>query len=168
MRTLRTSTRSRAVAPVPVALGTVAVVAGCSLFYESPTVRIAAVRVTQVGLTGATAEIGLVVDNPNGFDLTATGLEYRLDFEDEPGAEGGEAGWTTIAEGESRDPVTVPGEETSDVTLSVPFRYEDVGRAVRRYLVSGELRYRLSGALRVDGPVGRIRVPFDETGDVGP
>lgn len=145
----------------------VGMAAGCALFYENPTVRIAGVRVTGVGLTGATAEIGLEVDNPNGFSLTTTGVSYRLAFQDGEVEPDRESGWRTIAEGESEEVVTVPGEETSRVTLSVPFRYEDVGRAVESFLQRGELRYRLTGALRVDGPVGGVRVPFDETGDVG-
>lgn len=130
--------------------------------------RIAGVRVTGVGLTGARAEIGLEIENPNGFSLTSTGLSYRLAFDDRDATADREVEWRTIAEGESEEAVTVPAEETGQVTLSIPFRYEDVGRAVQSFLLRGELRYRLEGALRVDAPLGEVRVPFDRTGDVGP
>lgn len=140
---------------------------GCALFFEEPTIRIAAVRVTGVGLTGATAEIGLEVDNPNDFSLDMMGVSYRLAFDDGEGGEDGGEAWTTVVEGESDETLTVPGEETSRVTLALPFGYEEVGRAVRSFLETGQLRYRLTGALRVDAPVGEVRVPFDETGDVG-
>ena len=144
-----------------------ATLSGCFLFFENPTVRIADVRVSDVGLSGATALIGLEVVNPNGFSLTSTGVTYHLAFEEPGSTPEDEVQWTTIARGESDESVTVPGEETSRVTLSVPFRYEDVGRAVQSFLLRGELRYRLTGDLGVDGPLGRVRVPFDETGDVG-
>lgn len=99
----------------------------------------------------------------------ATGVSYRLAFEDGDPATAPETEtmWRTIAEGESEERLTVPGEGTSRVTLSVPFRYEDVGRAVQRFLQRGAIRYRLTGALLVDASLREIRVPFDDTGDVG-
>lgn len=139
---------------------------GCSLFFDAPSVRIAGVRVAGIGLTGATAEIGLEVDNPNRYSLTSNGLEYSLAFEDRDEVADREIAWRTIAEGESREVVKVPGRETSRVQVSVPFRYEDVGRAFQSFLQHRQLRYRLSGALRVDAPVGEVRVPFQETGDL--
>ena len=77
------------------------------------------------------------------------------------------ADWRVIAEGASDDPTSVPGNETRQVTLSVPFRYEDVGRAVQQVQRTGELRYRLTGRVRFDAPLRDVLVPFEQTGTMG-
>jgi hypothetical protein len=53
------------------------------------------------------------------------------------------------------------------MTLSVPFRYEDVGRAVQQFRRSGGLRYRLTGRVRFDAPLRDVLVPFEQTGTMG-
>lgn len=139
-------------------------IGACALFMQSPSVRIAGVRVGGIGLQGATAEIELEVANPNRFSLTSKGLDYTLAFEE---GDAGGGRWQTIAEGASEEVLTVAGEDTSRITLGVPFRYEDVGRALLRLRERGELQYRLTGGVRFDGPLRDVRVPFEKTGDIG-
>ena len=144
-----------------------AALAGCSLFFDSPTVRIVDVRVTGIGLTSATAEVGVDIENPNGFSLTSTGLEYRLAFEDQGSTSDQGTGWHVVVEGEADEVVRVEGNDRSRVTIRVPFRYEDLGRAVLGLLERGELRYRLTGEVNFDTPVGEIGVPFEDIGEIG-
>jgi LEA14-like dessication related protein len=139
----------------------------CALFMKSPSVSIAGVRVSSIGLEGATAQIALDVSNPNGFTLTSAGLDYSLAFEEADPRRSDGAGWRVIAEGASDDPASVPGKETLQMTLSVPFRYEDVGRAVQQFRRAGELRYRLTGRVRFDAPLRDVLVPFVQTGTMG-
>lgn len=141
-------------------------VGGCALFMEAPEVRIAEVRVTGVGLTGADAEVALRVVNPNGRGLTSRMLEYAVAFDQAASGEGSPR-WRTLAEGRDEREVRVEARDTARVVLSVPFRYEDVGSAVGRLLRDGELRYRVSGAVTFDGPLGDVRVPFRDTGQIG-
>jgi hypothetical protein len=94
-------------------------------------------------------------------------LDYRLAFEEADPGESDGAGWRVIAEGASYDPASVPGNDTSQVTLSIPFRYEDVGRAVQQFRRAGGLRYRLTGRVRFDAPLRDVLVPFEQTGMMG-
>lgn len=137
---------------------------GCALFFRSPTVRIADVRVTSLGLAGATAQVALDVVNPNRYDLTALAVRYRLAFADEDA----DLGWRLLAEGESDERLVVGRRDTAQVTLSVPFRYLDLGRALGSLLDEGELRYRLDGDVKFDAPVRDVRVPFDQRGTLVP
>jgi LEA14-like dessication related protein len=139
----------------------------CALFMKAPSVSIAGVRVSSIGLEGATAQIALDVSNPNGFTLTSAGLDYSLAFEETDSRQSDGAGWRVIAEGASHDPASVPGKETLQMTLSVPFRYEDVGRAVQQFRRAGGLRYRLTGRVRFDAPLRDVLVPFEQTGTMG-
>jgi LEA14-like dessication related protein len=137
---------------------------GCALFFKSPRVDIADVRVVSVGLVGGTAEVALSVVNPNGFTLTAKEVRYRLSFADEEADEG----WRTLTEGETGEVVQVAPKDTAEVRLEVPFRFTDVGRALGSLLDQGELRYRLDGDVKFDAPIKDVRVPFDRRGNFIP
>jgi LEA14-like dessication related protein len=138
--------------------------AGCALFFESPDVDIADVRVVSLGLVGATAEVSLNVVNPNGFTLKAKEVRYRLSFADEDA----EQGWRVLTQGQSEEEIQVAPRDTAGVRLSVPFRYSDVGRALGSLLDQGELTYRLDGDVKFDAPIKDVRVPFDRTGNLVP
>ena len=142
----------------------VSVTAGCALFFESPDVDIADVRVVSVGLVGATAEVSLNVVNPNDFTLRAKEVRYRLSFADEDA----DRGWRVLTQGQTGEEIQVAPRDTTGVRLSVPFRYADVGRALGSLLDEGELTYRLDGDVKFDAPIKDIRVPFDRRGNLVP
>lgn len=161
-RLLRAAVVATATAVLAVAL------VGCSTLFDAPDVRIIDVRVSGIGISGATADVMLEVSNPNGFSLTAEELRYRLAFEDPELRDADEEDpWRTVASEEADRRVTVPAGERADVTVSVPFDYGDVGRAVVSLVREGALRYRLTGDILFDAPVGSVRVPFDDIGRVG-
>lgn len=137
---------------------------GCALFVKRPSVSIASVTVGSVGLSGATAQVAVQIVNPNRFDLTAQEVRYRLSFADEEA----EGGWRTLAEGDSDERMRISGRDTTQVRLSVPFSYADLGRALGSLLSIGELRYRLEGDVKFDAPVKDVRVPFDRRGTLSP
>ena len=139
------------------------VLAGCAAFGQRPEVRIAQVTIVSVGLTGATAGVGLEVVNPNRFDLRAREVRYALDFHG-----GVDQDWHTVATGASADELRVGARDTLRVELSVTFRYEDVGAALARLLEQGRLEYRVYGDVRFAAPVGSWRVSFDRRGTVEP
>ena len=137
---------------------------GCALLFKNPTVSIADVTVSSVGLTGATAQVALEVANPNGYALTAEGVRYRLSFADAQADEG----WRTLAEGETEEKVVIAARDTTQFRLSVPFTYASLGRALQNLLSSGSLPYRLDGDVKIDAPVRDVRVSFDRRGSLEP
>jgi LEA14-like dessication related protein len=136
------------------------------LLLRVPSVSIVDVQIASVGLTGATAAVRLRVENPNPLPLTSGGLTYQLDLRN-GGADDDPAGWKNLASGESTQIVRVPRGDTVEVTVSVPFDYADLGFALETLLATGKLRYRLSGDVRFDVPLGEVSVPFEETGNLG-
>jgi len=137
-----------------------AMLGGCAVFFSRPSVNIVDVRVLSVGLVGATAEVVLDVENPNGFDLRLTDVRYRLLFSDEAV----EDGWRVLADGESDERIVVPANGTQQVRLALPFRYSDLGLALGSILAEGTLGYRLQGDVRFEAPIRDVRVPFDRRG----
>jgi LEA14-like dessication related protein len=136
----------------------------CAVFFRNPLVTIADVRVVSVGLTGATAQVALDVANPNGFDLTAEEVRYRLSYADEAA----EDGWRTLAQGQSDERLVITANRTTQVRLNLPFTYAGVGRALENLLSVGSLPYRLDGDVKFETPVRDVRVSFDRRGSLAP
>lgn len=145
-------------------LGIVVTVAGCGIFYQSPSVRIADVRVVGLGLSAGTAELDVEVDNPNRFALEVRGLEYLLEVSD--GAE--TARWDTLATGTSADTVRIEGGDMERVTLSIPFRYQALGTALQSWFAGGSIPYRVEGIVRAGGFGGQRDLPFRSEGRFAP
>ncbi len=135
---------------------------GCSLFYRSPSVVIADVRVVGLGFTSGTAEIILEVDNPNFFHLEVREFQYLLEVE------GREDRWSRLAEGRTAESIRLPRRSVERVTLEVPFQYEAVGTALRSWWDTGAMNYRVQGDIVARGPAGRVDLPFRSTGSLTP
>lgn len=138
------------------------VLAGCALFYRDPTVTIADVRVLSLGFTGGTAEVVLEVENPNRFDLEVRGFDYRLEIREGPES------WTELAQGVSEERVRLQKRSTDQVALTIPFRFQGVGSALRSWLQTGEIGYRMQGTVRARGPTGEVSLPFRSQGTLKP
>jgi LEA14-like dessication related protein len=139
--------------------------AACASLVKEPRVALAEVGVRNLTLSGATIEVELEVENPNGFDLDARALEYTLLFH--PGGSGDEIpdeSWRTLASGRVTESVTLRANEAVRVPVEIPFRFRDLEEAATSLLRDGTLRYRFEGAFTVGSPVGDLRVPFDRTG----
>lgn len=133
----------------------------CAAFFEEPEVRIVGIRVVSLGVSGGTAAVDLAVTNPNDRAIRVVGLRYRLQVED---LKAGEGEWRTLTEGFRSEGVTLEPRDTASVSVDVPFEYRIVGATVRALLQGRDVGYRLDGEVRIDGPVGEIRVPVRTTG----
>lgn len=139
---------------------------GCALFVKEPRVTIAHVEVVSLGLLGGRAQVGLLIENPNRFDLQVRSFAYRLDVAD--GVPGEEESWSSLAsQEESVQDILIPGREQVEVEVPVDFGYAAVGSALRSLLIEGQVRYRVEGSVRVRGPVGEHTLPFAGRGALG-
>jgi LEA14-like dessication related protein len=138
------------------------VLGGCALFYRSPQVQIADVRVVQLGFTSGTAEVKLDVTNPNRFGLEVRELAYLLEVAER------EDLWTELARGQSSERVRIGRRSTREVTLAVPFQYRGAGSALRAWWETGEIRYRVRGEIKARAPTRTIDLPFRAEGTVVP
>lgn len=141
--------------------------AGCAAFFEEPEVRIVGIRVISLGVSGGTAGVDLDVTNPNDRSVRVVGVRYRIQVEDVEAGETAEVGderWRTLTEGMHSEGVTLEPRDTARIQVEVPFEYRVVGETVRALLQGREVEYRMDGEVRIDGPVGEIRVPVRTTG----
>ena len=131
--------------------------AGCksltSRTFAEPVVTFRDVRINGLGLTGGSLDINLSVYNPNGFDLDATRLTYKL--------------WVDSVEfgtGAIDKRFTVQEKDSSVVSLPLSFNWSGVGSAGREILNTGSVNYRVMGDITVRSPIGNHTLPYDRTG----
>lgn len=144
-----------------VLLAALALASACSTLFQEPEARIVGIRVVSLGVTGGIAAVDLEVSNPNDRAVRVLGLRYRLQVED---LEAGEGEWSTLSEGSRAEGVTLEPRDSVRVSVDVPFEYRIVGATIRALLRGRDVEYRLDGEVRIDGPVGEIRVPVRTTG----
>jgi LEA14-like dessication related protein len=121
--------------------------------FKEPLVRFSDVKIRGLGLSGGALDIVLSVYNPNGFDLNATRLTYRLMVEDKE-----------LGNGVLDRAFRVHDRDSTFVTIPMDFTYAGLGAAGRQLLQSGSVNYRVLGDIGVDTPVGRFTVPYDQRG----
>ncbi len=134
-----------------------AALAGCSALgravFKQPVVELRDVRLAGLGLTGGNLDVVLAVYNPNGYQLDATNLRYRLLVDTVEVANGAVTRRNAFRSG-----------DTTIVHLPVTFSYAGVGAAGRELTQSGAVNYRVLGEITVDSPIGNRTFPFASAG----
>jgi LEA14-like dessication related protein len=143
---------------VVTALAAAAIVgAGCASLgrrvFEEPVVTFKGVQINGLGMSGGALDVLLGVYNPNGFDMNATRLTYRLMVDS-----------TELGTGAIDQRFTVQDNDSTTVRLPINFKYAGLGEAGRQLLGSGTVNYRVLGDVTVSTPLGNFTRPFDRTG----
>jgi LEA14-like dessication related protein len=121
--------------------------------FKDPIVQFSDVKIRGLGLTGGALDIVLSVYNPNGFDLNATRLTYKLMVEDKD-----------LTTGVLDRAFRVKNKDSTFVTIPVDFTYAGLGAAGSQLLQSGAVNYRVIGDVTVNTPLGNFTLPYDQRG----
>lgn len=131
--------------------------AGCATLglggFKEPIVHFNDAKIRGLGLSGGSMDVVLSVYNPNGFDLNATRLTYRVLVEDKD-----------LGSGALNDAFKVQDNDSTYVTIPINFTYAGLGAAGRQLLSSGSINYRVIGDFTVSTPIGSFTRPYDQTG----
>ena len=138
------------------AFATVAL-AGCASLgmggFKEPLVHFNDAKIRGLGLSGGAVDVVLSVYNPNGFNLNASRLTYRLLVEDKE-----------LGTGALNNAFRVGSNDSTYVTIPVDFTYAGLGSAGRQLLQQGSINYRVIGDFTVDTPLGSFTRPYDQRG----
>jgi LEA14-like dessication related protein len=121
--------------------------------FKEPLVQFSDVKIRGLGLTGGALDIVLSIYNPNGFNLDATRVTYRLMVEDKD-----------LGSGVLDHAFRVKSRDSTFVTIPMDFTYAGLGAAGQQLLSSGSVNYRVIGDITVDTPVGSFTRPYDQRG----
>ncbi|MBA2708218.1 MAG: LEA type 2 family protein [Gemmatimonadaceae bacterium] len=133
------------------------VLSGCASLgmggFKEPIVRFNDAKIKGLGLSGGAMDVVLSVYNPNGFDLNATRLTYRLMVDDKE-----------LGNGALDRAFRVSDKDSTFVTIPIDFTYAGLGAAGRQLLTSGSINYRVIGDFTVATPLGSFTRPYDQRG----
>jgi LEA14-like dessication related protein len=134
-------------------LGVLALSGCAATHFETPKLSVADVQVMSGDIWQQRLKVRMHVQNPNDRPLPIKAIEYTLEVQGQP-----------FAEGASVEPFVVPalGEAEFDMTLTANVAGAVMG-LISRYGGSGEIGYRLVG--KVSLSEGWLRsIPFDQRG----
>ncbi len=136
-----------------------ALLAGCSLFrqlsFERPSLRLSAIQVTEIDLSGVSVVLWLDVFNPNDYDIRTTRVEADLNLED---VHFGNATW--------EESIVLGAASTTTVKLPADFSWEGIGAGARALLQRGKVSYDLDARLHVVTSFGSRTVSLGQRGVV--
>ena len=122
--------------------------------FKQPVVKFNDVKIRGLGLSGGAADVVLNVYNPNGYNLNALRLTYKLMVGDS----------MELGNGALQNAFRVKDHDSTFVTIPVNFTYAGLGAAGRELVQSGSVNYRIIGDLTVDTPLGAFTRPYDQRG----
>ncbi len=124
-----------------------------------PAVKMAGLKVKNLGLSGADLELRLKLTNPNTFGLALNGIDYNLKIEGKQWAHGSRQQAVNVARG-----------ATGTVRIPISLDFKEMGMAVYRAISGKEaLDYRFSGTLDLGTTLplfGSARLPINRSGSL--
>lgn len=145
----------RALVIVPVIAGAAACATLQRVGFQPPDVELRELAVTGLGLQGGSLRATLAIANPNAYALHAMRTAIVLDLED-----------TRFGEAEIERRVALAAQDTTLVDVPMTFTWEGVGAAGRALLSRGSVRYRMTGRLTADTPIGDRGIEIARGGSV--
>ncbi|HJQ10145.1 MAG TPA: LEA type 2 family protein [Gemmatimonadaceae bacterium] len=140
------------------ALLAVVAIAGCASLglggFKQPIVNFKDLKVRGLGLTGGSIDAYLNVYNPNGFNLDATRLTYKVTVGDN----------AELGTGALDSRFTVQNNDSTTIRIPIDFTYAGIGAAARQIMQSGSVPYNVAGDITVGTPLGNFTVPYSGTG----
>ncbi|MDF1503036.1 LEA type 2 family protein [Roseisolibacter sp. H3M3-2] len=134
-----------------------AATAGCASLgrsvFREPVVNFRNVELKGLGVSGGSLDVVLSVYNPNGFNLDATRLTYRLQVDS-----------IDVGTGALDQQFVVQENDSALVRLPISFTYAGLGAAGRQLIQSGSVNYRVLGDVTVKTPLGSFTRPYSGTG----
>lgn len=124
-----------------------------------PSVRVVALRLDSIGITGAELSLTMGVENPNAFAFSLESLDYAFAVDDRL--------WV---DGATDRPRTVPANGSEDVTADFRISFAAFGRTVRDLLLGDEeIAYSFVSHARIDPEIDLIPTvafPFEREGTI--
>ncbi len=123
-----------------------------------PSISLGSVKVSKLNLTGADLEVGVNINNPNGFSLNLHKMDYNLNVNGK--------NWVS---GITNEALSVDEHGKSTLKLPVSLNFLDLGSSVFQ-LLSGnnELSYRFNGNVDLGSSLPMLpkaNLDFDKTGN---
>jgi LEA14-like dessication related protein len=106
---------------------------------------------------GASLDVRLQVDNPNGYRLVVKHFTYRLTL-----------GGASVGGGQIDSDVAVEARSSSGVALPVALDWRELKGHAVEFLFSGGVDYAIDGEITFSTPIGTFERPYGHSGRISP
>ncbi|MGH9442227.1 MAG: LEA type 2 family protein [Thermoanaerobaculia bacterium] len=129
---------------------------GCAV-WKKPTVEFEAISLHRLSQDGASLDVKLRVQNPNGYNIVVRHFTYRLAIGSSP-----------VGGGESPADVRVEARSESTVSLPVQLDWRNLKARGLDFLLSGGVEYSVEGEVTFSTPIGTFVRPYLHAGRFSP
>jgi LEA14-like dessication related protein len=124
-------------------------------FVEKPDFQLSGISLSLRSMTTLNGAITVTVNNPNFYDLTLKGIDYRIKLGDR-----------SLAEGAFRESMKISGKAQTDVKIPVQAEFSNVGSVFKTYISGKDVSYEIEGTIHVKVLWTNLRIPFSRTGSL--
>lgn len=131
---------------------------GCSvlsLMAEKPEVKSVSVTVVRVDFLKADLRFDVAINNAGSGSAVVSGYDYDLQLEGQP-----------FLTGKAETGFELKPHAVTTIPVPVSIKFADLFKKVASLLGRSDVAYRLAIGLKVDTPVGTVRLPFQKEGRV--
>jgi len=122
-------------------------------FVEQPTFQLNSISLSLRSMTTLDGAITVAVHNPNFYDLTLSGVEYRIKLGDK-----------SLAEGASTEKMKIPGKTHTDIKIPLHAEFSNIGSFLKLYISGRDVPYEIEGTVYVKVLWIGFSVPFSKEG----
>jgi len=127
----------------------------CSWFVEKPTFQVNGISLSLRSMTTLNGTITVAVHNPNFYDLTLSGVEYRIKLGDK-----------SLAEGISQENIKIPGKTQTDIKIPLHAEFSNIGPVFKMYISGQDVPYEIEGTVYIKVLWMDLLVPFSKEGEL--
>ncbi len=143
-----------------IAIAACSLLSGCaylsqflSAAFKQPTFAFKNLGLSDASLSGITLDTVWRLDNPNPVGLSLASIDYALEVEDKQVVSGG-----------PRQGLQINAQGSSDLHFPANLKFQDLVGVVQTFLNKDNAKYRASGALGVQTPIGVLKFPLAAEG----
>lgn len=140
---------------LPCACSLLGQVAGAA--FRRPSLSFQDAHLDHVDFDGADLTLTWLVTNPNALGLDLAQADYALQIEDH-----------AVASGRPQSGLQIPGGATTRVAFPAHLVWKELAPAVQALFAQDIVRYRATGSVGVQSPVGLLTLPFAHEGTFAP
>ena len=153
----RVSTMKRLVPILPLIFGCAALQSLLGSAVDKPTLSFKDARLDHVDLAGADLTLVYQVNNPNAAGIDVAQADYALQIEGKP-----------LVSGKPPNVFRIGARGASDVEFPAHVMWADLVPAVEALFKQDTVKYKASGTLGLNTPVGLVSLPLEHEGTFAP
>lgn len=123
--------------------------------FKKPSIKLASLRLDDLGLLSANLVFDVQIDNPNILSLAITKLNHNFSLSGKP-----------VLQTQTTERMQIAQKGKSNLSIPVKLNFVELGSAFKDVLTGGNVNYQLNGNMSLDLPGGVVDMPYNAGGAI--